>query len=73
MINRRATVYCKLPEELTDGKKGKEAKMAISISITAPKEMEGKKASRFIDDQIDDVSKAFKKFIDKRADKLLGE
>jgi hypothetical protein len=72
MINRRATVYRQLPEELA-GNKAKEAKLAISINMVVPKEMEGKKATEFIDDEIDQIAKDFKKFIDKRAQKLLDK
>lgn len=71
MLNRRGMVYCELPEELF-GKK-KEAKLTISIGIVVPKEMEDKKAAKFIDEQMDAVSKEFKKFIKKRSEKLLGE
>ena len=72
MINRRAVVYCELPEELAPGKT-KEAKLTISIGMVVPKEMEGKKATEFIDNQMDEVSKEFKKFIKKRVTKLLGK
>ena len=72
MINRRAVVYCELPEELAPGKT-KEAKLTISIGMVVPKEMEGKKTMKFIDDEIDMISKDFKKFMAKRIEKLLEE
>lgn len=72
MINRRANVYCALPEEL-QRKNSKDAKMAISISMTLPKELEGKKASKFIDEQMEEVSKAFRKFIKKQSEKVISD
>ena len=72
MINRRAVVYCELPEALAPGQT-QAAKLPISIGMVVPKEMEGKKATEFIDNQMDEVSKEFKKFIKKRVTKLLGE
>ena len=73
MINRRANFYYNLPIELTGGTKSKEAKMTVSINMVVPKEMEGKKTMKFIDDEIDMISKDFKKFMAKRIEKLLGE
>ena len=47
--------------------------MTVSINMVVPKEMEGKKTMKFIDDEIDMISKDFKKFMTKRIEKLLGE
>lgn len=72
MLNRRTTVYKELPDELIHGKTT-EAKLTISINMTIPKELEGKKATAFIDDEMSQIAKDFSKFIDKRADKVLGK
>ena len=73
MINRRAVVYAPLPEELTKGKKSKEAKLKISITVTVPRELETKKTAEFIDDAIGEVANDFKKYIKKRSEKILKE
>ena len=72
MVNRRSSMYFTLPNELTGGEKSKEAKMNVSISMVLPKAME-KKSSKFIDDQMEELSKSFKKFMKKQIEKLMED
>ena len=67
MLNRRSNFYVSLPDTV----KGKEAKMNVSIGLVVPKELEGKTAAEdFIDEQMEDLNKAFKKFVKKRIEKV---
>ena len=71
MINRRATTYYTLPEELASGKT-KEAKATFSMNLVVPKNME-KKAQKFMKEASDDFSKAFQKWMKKQIEKELDD
>ena len=71
MINRRNNTYFQLPPEFTGGKKSKDASMALSINLVIPKEFEGKKAEKFIDELTQEASEMFIKFMKKSVKKYL--
>lgn len=69
MINRRSSAYYALPEEMS-GPKQKDAKLNISFGMVVPPEFE-KKADKFMKEQMDEVAKEFKKFMNKQCRKYL--
>ena len=73
MINKSGTIYVELPSELQTSKR-KDASISISIGITTSKEMERcsiKAIEKFIAEETSQIGKDFKKFIKKRAEKML--
>lgn len=72
MINRRASAYYELPPVMTKGSKQKDAKLNMSFGMVIPPEIE-KKADKFMKEEMDKLSKDFRKFMDKQCDKLLDE
>lgn len=70
MISRTVNTYVDLPEELTGKKKKSEAKSTMTIQVVVPADFE-KKAQKFMDEQLDEVSKKFKKFVKKEIDKRM--
>jgi len=65
--NRSNVTYRKLGYLSTN--KLQDAKLTASLNIVAPKEISRKKIDEFLDESHKAMAKAFKKFIDKEAEK----
>ena len=72
-INRSANTYVELPDGIAKNGESGEAKAQISINLTIPKALNEKKMQKFLAEQTDSFSKAFKKMIKKQVEKLEDE
>ena len=74
-ISKRGNKYVELDDRLRTANL-KDAKVEVTITVTCGKKTERectRSIEKFISNQMDGVSKDFKKFIKKQTEKLLGE
>ena len=70
MVNRRTTIYAKLPDGMFKPNQG-EAKLSISFNLVIPKDLAGnKKIDELMTEMMESCEKEFNSFIKKRLKKM---